>query len=145
MAPPGRVSPARLLWGAGVCALLGCVFLAVGIASVLHAIRGGVPMGIFTIVFSVALYGLGGLFVYGYAYLQRHPEKLPTKEAADWEEQRARTRIAKRYWPPLTAVGLILVSMYSFGRVTFTGHAAAGIAALVVAAGCLVLAYRHRT
>ncbi len=65
---------------AAICAACGLGLSALGVASLLNAIRGGPVLGVLTLVGAVGILALAGYFVWGYEWLQKRPELIGKAE-----------------------------------------------------------------
>lgn len=129
-----------------VFAVIGVGVLALGTASILHLVRGGVPMGAFTDVVGLFLLALAGYFVWAERYLRKHPERLAEAQnrAVSHEPIRRRARV-RRLWITLAVAG---VPCLAFGLLTVvTGNVGylwvtlcAGVAVVV----CMLALARER-
>lgn len=59
---------------AAMFASCGLALTALGVASLLNAIRGGLALGILALVIAVGTFVLAGYFVWGYGWLRKRPE-----------------------------------------------------------------------
>jgi hypothetical protein len=60
--------------------MIAAAMAALGILSIANVIRGGVALGIFTLLVAAALVGLAGYFFWACLWLGRHPGKLRQAE-----------------------------------------------------------------
>jgi hypothetical protein len=65
--------------GAIFC-MIAAAMAALGVLSIANVIRGGVALGIFTLLIAAAVFGLAGYFFWGYRWLAMHPGKLRQAE-----------------------------------------------------------------
>jgi len=56
------------------CVVVALGLAALGVASLLNAIRGGLALGVLTLVIAAGILALGGYFIWGYGWLQKRPE-----------------------------------------------------------------------
>jgi hypothetical protein len=61
-----------ILRAGGVFIAIGVGLAALGIASLANMIGGGLELGVFTLILSVATFGLGGYFFWSYRWLNTH-------------------------------------------------------------------------
>ncbi|HEX6446321.1 MAG TPA: hypothetical protein VF053_14595, partial [Streptosporangiales bacterium] len=129
-----------------VFAVIGVGVLVLGTSSILHMMRGGVPMGVFTDVAGLFVLALAGYFVWGDRYLRRHPERLAHAQnrAVSHEPIRRRARV-RRVRITLAVVGVPCVGFAVLAAVTGTAAylwvtVSTGVAALV----CMFALARER-
>lgn len=106
-----------------VFAVIGVGVLVLGTASILHLVRGGVPLSVFTDLVGVFLLALAGYFVWGDRYLRKHPEHLAeAQNRAVSHEPIWRTARVRRLRITLTVAGVPCVGFGVLAAVT--GNAA---------------------